>query len=929
MRAFLVRLWWVACLLGMAGVAKGQTHTYDFIWYSGASQPWVYDTGQRLTLEVYEDPSTPENDVFFRLRNGLDVPLTHNGQVLDHSLSCICDLQFDTGTQHPDMFTSLSIWESVGDMRIQMNAVGVPPTLMDQSGSTSRLAWAADYAAGRESTARPKTEGVNAGEYIVLRAILKPGLTFAEVIAALDQGVSSTYVAGHYGLWTTAQKLGYRAEAPKGLRVALLMQSIVPNTWNPEGHGLFVTHRRVEALTAPQIASVAATPSSITDAQISNLSVVAYDPQPGPQLLSYLWSVVNGGGSVGSATSATAVYTPPEVSAARTVVVRVAVSDGDSTVTRDLTIDISDADAPPPNVPPAIVAVTATPSTIWDSQQSQLSVTATDSDGPAALTYAWEVVSGGGMFDSATSRNPWYAPADVIGTQTVTLRVTVSDGAASTTGEVTLTVQDASPPPPGTQILSQDFTAGSFAGWSFVDEGTISAPSKWRIVSGELAQQSNIRDGGRTDDLPRLGTYLLYNDGLGWTDYKARFRMRSTDDDGLGMMFRYIDQDNWYRFSWDRQLQQRRLVKKAAGVYTLLAADNVPYALGQSYEVEIVAQGSQLEVWVGGVRVFQVEDTAHRRGSVAFYSWQNNGAFFDNLVVEDLSGGNFNVLPKITALTATPSTVLDNQTSQLSVTATDVDGPDPLSYRWTIVSGGGVISGATSATPIYVPVDVVGTQTVKIKVEVDDGAATVTGNLTLRVEDSTPPPLGPLLLEGDFGGTLAGWSVVDEGTISAPSRWRIASGELAQLSNIRDGGRADSLPKQGTYLAYDGGAAWTDYRARFKLRSVDDDTVGLMFRVTDADNHYRFSWNKQLSERQLVKKVGGVYTLLAADNEPYVVGQRYDVEIIASGSLLEVWVDGARVFEVTDTGVSGGSVAFYTWQHNGAYFDDIQVNAIE
>jgi hypothetical protein len=683
----------------------------------------------------------------------------------------------------------------------------------------------------------------------------------------------------------------------------------------------------------PQITAASATPSTLLDTQTSQLAVTAVDPQPGPLALSYLWTVVSGGGTLSNATSANALYTPPNVSGPQTVVLRVAVSDGEATVTRELTLQVTDASSPPPpNAVPVISAASATPSTIWEGQQSQLTVTASDSDGPQSLSYAWEIVSGGGTLSNAAIANPVYtAPADVVGTQTVTLRVTVSDGAGSATRDVSVTVQDTTPPPPGTQILSQDFSVNSFAGWSFVDEGTISAPSKWRIVSGELVQQSNIRDAGTANDVPKLGTYLLYEDGLGWTDYKARFRLRSTDDDGLGLMFRFIDNDNWYRFSWDAQLKQRRLVKKAGGVYTLLAADSVPYVLGQNYQVEVVAQGSQLEVWVDGARIFQVTDASLPRGSVAFYTWQNNGAFFDNLVIEDLSGGSFNALPKITALSATPATILDTQTSQLQVTATDTDGPAALSYEWTIVSGGGTLSSATVANPVYTPADVVGTQTIKLKVEVGDGAATVNGSLTLRVDDANPPPLGTELLKSDFASSaaLAGWSFVDEGTISAPSKWGIVSGALAQQSNIRDGSTANQLPKLGTYLLWSGGANWTNYRAKFKLRSSDDDTLGVMFRVADANNYYRLNWDRQLNQRQLMKRVGGVFTLLAADNVPYVMGQTYDVEIIAEGSQLEVWIDGARIFQVSDASLTKGSIAFYTWQNNAAFFDDLQVNAIE
>jgi hypothetical protein len=102
-----------------------------------------------------------------------------------------------------------------------------------------------------------------------------------------------------------------------------------------------------------------------------------------------------------------------------------------------------------------------------------------------------------------------------------------------------------------------------------------------------------------------------------------------------------------------------------------------------------------------------------------------------------------------------------------------------------------------------------------------------------------------------------------------------------------------------------------------------------MFRVADANNHYRLNWDRQLNQRQLMKKVGGVYTLLAADNVPYVMGQTYQVEIVAQGSQLEVWVDGARIFQVSDASLAQGSFAFYSWQNTGAFFDDLQINAIE
>jgi hypothetical protein len=290
----------------------------------------------------------------------------------------------------------------------------------------------------------------------------------------------------------------------------------------------------------------------------------------------------------------------------------------------------------PANIAPSILSVTGTPLTITDTQSSQLSVTASDPDGgPAALSYAWTVVSGGGTLNGANSAAPVYVPADVTGAQTVTLRVDVSDGAATTSASIALQVQDASPPPPGPVLLSADFTDGSLAGWSVRDDGTLVTPSRWRILSGELVQLSNIYGGGTTaSEVSKPGTYLLFDGGAAWTDYRMRFVMSSEDDDTLGGMFRVRDGNNYYRFTWNRELSYRRLEKNVGGLFSVLASDNVPFVQSRDYQVEIVAKGGQIEVRIDGVRIFHVTDATHGQGSIAFYAWRNNAAYFDSLIVD-------------------------------------------------------------------------------------------------------------------------------------------------------------------------------------------------------------------------------------------------------------------------------------------------------
>ena len=225
-----------------------QAQRYDFQWYSGAAQTWVYEAAPKLLLDVYDDPSTPEEDVYFRIWNTIATELSY--------LSTISDLQIDTGTATPSMFKSLSVWNYSGYVRFFTYAPGAIPGLLDDG---ARLSFTGNYAVGKGASG-PKPDGVNPGEYVVLKAVLADGVHYSDVVAALDVGLSSRYVEGPYNSWTAENKQTYRAGAPQGLRFTLLVHSIVPNTWNPDGHGLFMTHRRVDndLNIAPSVTATAA-----------------------------------------------------------------------------------------------------------------------------------------------------------------------------------------------------------------------------------------------------------------------------------------------------------------------------------------------------------------------------------------------------------------------------------------------------------------------------------------------------------------------------------------------------------------------------------------------------------------------------------------------------------------------------------------------
>lgn len=199
----------------------------------------------------------------------------------------------------------------------------------------------------------------------------------------------------------------------------------------------------------------------------------------------------------------------------------------------------------------------------------------------------------------------------------------------------------------------------------------------------------------------------------------------------------------------------------------------------------------------------------------------------------------------------------------------------------------------------------------------------------LPVFCSAAPAGETVLLSSRFANSsLSGWTVVDEGTINAPSMWRVENGELSQSSNIWGGSQGGGdWRHRGTYLRFDAGASWTDYRLSLVLRSDDDDALGAMFRVNGND-YYRFSWDASNGYRRLVKHVAGEFALLAEDRTAYRRGHDHLVEITASGPELRVSIDGEAVFNVWDDSVPAGSVALYTWSNRASYFDDVLVTSL-
>ncbi|HEU4766399.1 MAG TPA: family 16 glycoside hydrolase [Pyrinomonadaceae bacterium] len=398
------------------------------------------------------------------------------------------------------------------------------------------------------------------------------------------------------------------------------------------------------------------------------------------------------------------------------------------------------------------------------------------------------------------------------------------------------------PPLDAYAIFRDRFHVGDLSSWTIVDEGPVSSPSAWAIANGALRQTSNIHSLPVDPvSLEKRGTQALAGSNA-WTDIVLSVRLNSADDDAIGVLFRYTDANNFYRFSMDRERSYRRLVRAVGGVFTTLWEDDTQYELNRSYDLVVAAVGPRINVWIDGVPVAEVEDATLNSGQIGLYCWANTGAQFSNVRVFT---------------------------------------SDRLSWN--------------------------------------------------------------TLLSEDFEFELPGrWTIVTSGTESLPETWTFTGGELRQTSNVWGGSvLAGELLKPGTAAIYTqpqglgpagivpGSESWTDYRVTVRLRSDDDDAIGVLVRYQDEDNWYRFSMDRERAYRRLIKCLDGAVTELWSDTVAYISGREYLVTMDVIDDAIVGYLDGVPLFSVRDDTHAGGTIGLYCWGNTGARFSSVRVTSAE
>lgn len=182
-------------------------------------------------------------------------------------------------------------------------------------------------------------------------------------------------------------------------------------------------------------------------------------------------------------------------------------------------------------------------------------------------------------------------------------------------------------------LHANDFTAGTLAGLTIVDMGTVGGPSQWSAQGGVLRQDSNIGDGdGSRTGVPKLGTVALLPPALG--DQELLVRVRTDDNDAIGVVARWQDAQNHYRFSLDAERRYRRLVRVWQGVWTVLWEGDGDYLPGVWHQLGLSVRGDRIRVQWDGMTLCDVRDGALTQGRAGLYCWASTPVQWDDVVVQ-------------------------------------------------------------------------------------------------------------------------------------------------------------------------------------------------------------------------------------------------------------------------------------------------------
>jgi hypothetical protein len=197
---------------------------------------------------------------------------------------------------------------------------------------------------------------------------------------------------------------------------------------------------------------------------------------------------------------------------------------------------------------------------------------------------------------------------------------------------------------PNTRVLfASQFTSDPLSLFEVVDDpaATTGAPSNWAYNPAEqrIEQRAAIRGASTAPSANKPGTALVLRSSPmrpPVQDFAVHAEMSSADDRGMGLVFRWLDVDNFGFFVMNQRNHFRLLGKKVDGAFALLETPAVDSAAGfevsRLNDVKLVGRDSALQVFLNDQLILEGEDASLvRAGRIGLFCQGNNQAQFSML----------------------------------------------------------------------------------------------------------------------------------------------------------------------------------------------------------------------------------------------------------------------------------------------------------
>lgn len=177
------------------------------------------------------------------------------------------------------------------------------------------------------------------------------------------------------------------------------------------------------------------------------------------------------------------------------------------------------------------------------------------------------------------------------------------------------------------KIIWQDkFEGKELVGWKVIDD-LKDEPSDWKLDNGFLIQLTDV---GSPEKF--LGTHITTGD-KNWKNITIETNFIYTDDDLMGIIFRYQDENNYYRFLISFKEKLILLNKKVAGKNIEIAKkENSPLSSAKFNSIICLKEDS-INIYLNDEKIFSLTDNQFKTGKIGFTSLGNLASFFDDVTV--------------------------------------------------------------------------------------------------------------------------------------------------------------------------------------------------------------------------------------------------------------------------------------------------------